>query len=330
MDDRHILRVFIRCGWIAGLLTGQMMAANSLQAQGYPTKPIQIVVPFAPGGVTELSARMIGERLRQHLGQPGVVIIKDGAGTVIGTEFAARAAPDGHTLLIGNSSTVIGSMGKNVSYDLQRDLAPIALYYAQPGIVMVHPSVRINSIRELIAYAKAKPRDLRYASTGYGAIVHFTTEYFAMSAGISMTHVPYRGGGPAIMSVISGEVDMMFLGINTAASHVKSGRLRALGITTKERVPVFPDVPAVAEQGLPGFDMKTWYALFAPANTPKPIVDRLQAITQSVVAEREFSERLAANGGKAVFASSDELRALVDRELKAWSKVIKAAKLDLE
>ena len=306
-------------------------AASVSSAQSYPAKPIRVLVGFSAGGSTDVTARLVAQKVSDNVGQTVLVENRPGASGSIAIERVLAAPADGYTLImISASATVEPALHTKLAYDLQRDLAPIALYYAQPGIVMVHPSVRINSIRELIAYAKAKPRDLRYASTGYGAIVHFTTEYFAMSAGISMTHVPYRGGGPAIMSVISGEVDMMFLGINTAASHVKSGRLRALGVTTKERVPVFPDVPAVAEQGLPGFDMKTWYALFAPANTPKPIVDRLQAITQSVVAEREFSERLAANGGKAVFASSDELRALVDRELKAWSKVIKAAKLDLE
>jgi len=316
---------------LAALLLALLAGAADLsRAQSYPIKPIQIVVPFAPGGVTDLSARMIGERLRQHLGQPGVVIFKEGAGTVIGTEYAARSAADGYTILVGNSSTVIASMGKNVSYDLQRDLAPVALYYAQPGIVMVHPSVRINSIKELIVYAKAKPGDLRYSSSGIGTVVHYNTELFAMTAGISMTHVPYRGGAPAITALISGEVDMMFLGINTAAPHVKSGKLRAIGVTTRERVAVFPDVPALAEQGLPGFDLKTWYALFVPVNTPKSIIDRLQGVTNSIVAEREFSERLAANGGKAVFASSDELRALVDRELKGWAKVIKAANIKLE
>jgi tripartite-type tricarboxylate transporter receptor subunit TctC len=219
---------------------------------------------------------------------------------------------------------------KKLPYDLQRDLEPVAMYYVQPNILVVPPSSPIKSLKELIAYGKANPGKLRYGSSGVGAIVHLYSELLARSAGMELTHVPYKGVAPAVLDLLAGRIDVMFAGIAISAPHIKAGRMRALGITTKQRSSLFPDIAPIAEQGIPDFDVKTWYGLFVPARTPRPIIDRLYAEIAKVTADPVFRQRLMDLGGEAVAVGPDEFKAHVARELKLWGETIRAARIKLE
>ena len=318
--------------YVGSLLRGSRFCnAGAAFAQTYPTKPIRMVVPYAPGGPADLIGRLLAERLSQSLGQPVVVLNKDGAGTIIGTDYAAKSTPDGYTLLLNSTAIVMNSaQGRKLPYDLQRDLMPLSIYYVQPNVLVVHPSIKATSVKELIAYAKANPGKLRYGSSGIGAVIHLYTELFARTAGVTLTHVPYKGVAPAMIELLGGQIDMMFTGIAVVVPHVTSGKLRALGITTKERSALLPDVAPLAEQGLPGFDVKTWYGLFVPAHTPKAIVDRLYGEISKIAAARDFRERLAGLGGEAAEIGPDAFKAQIARELKTWQQTIKAANIRIE
>ncbi len=313
---------------LAGALFGTALDAR---AQSYPNKPIRLVVPYAPSGVADIVGRLLAERLYQNLGQPVVVMNKDGAGTIIGTEYAAKSTPDGYTLLLNSTAIVMNtSLGRKLPYDLERDLVPLAIYYVQPNVLVVHPAVKAVSVRELVAYAKANPGQLRYGSSGVGAVIHLYSELFASTAGVSLTHVPYKGVAPAMVDLLAGQIDMMFSGILSAAPHVKSGRLRALGISTRDRSPILPDVAPIAEQGFPDFDVKTWYGLFLPARTPQSVIDRLHGEVANIVATPDFRERLAGHGGEAVVVGPKEFRAQIGRELQIWSQTIQSAKIKVQ
>ncbi len=316
-------------GLVAALTTTQAIGQN------WPAKPIQIIIPFEPGGATDLSGRMIGERLVQHLGHPGIAINKAGAGSIIGSDFVAKSAADGYTILLNTSSLVKTALvrkatGQSMPYDVQKDLDPIAIFYKQAELLMLHPSVKANTVKDLVALAKAKPGAIRYASTGFGSVTHFTTEYFSNTTGISLSHIPYKGGGSAIPALIRGDIEMMFLGIQTAASNVKSGKVRAIAITSKERTPAFPDVQTLVEQGVGDTDLQTWYALFAPARTPRLVMDRLFAAISKIVADPDFSDRLRAAGGTTIVVPGDQVRKIIDDDLKIFSKVIAATNMKLE
>lgn len=318
-----------------GALAVMLGLVSTGHTQSYPNKPIQIIVPFEPGGATDLSGRMIGERLTQHLGQPGIVINKTGAGSMIGTDYVSKSAPDGYTILVGTSSLVKTSLvrkatGQSIPYDLQRDLAPIAIFYTQAELLMVHPDVKAGSIRDLVAIAKANPGKIRYGSTGFGSVTHFTTEFFASTSGISLAHIPYKGGGQAVPALLRGDIEMMFLGLQTAAPNVTSGKVRAIGITSRERTPVFPNVPTLSEQGLGDVDLQTWYALFAPGRTPRPIIDRLFSAISKIVAEPEFSDRLKTNGGTTTIVAPEQVKNIIDQDIKVWGRVISTTNMKLE
>lgn len=313
------------------VLATTLGAAAAVAAQSYPVKPIRMVVPYAPGGPADIVARLLAERLSQNLGQPIVVLNKDGAGTIIGTEYAARSPPDGYTMLLTSTAIVMNTaQGRKLPYDLQRDLIPLSIYYIQPNVLVVNPSVKAGSVKDLIAYAKANPGQLRYGSSGIGAVIHLYTELFASTAGVKLTHVPYKGVAPALVDLLGGQIDMMFTGIAVAAPHVASGKLRPLGISTKERSSLMPDVAPLAEQGLPAYDVKTWYGLFVPARTPKTIIDRLHGEIGKIAANRDFRERLGGLGGEAVAIGPEQFREQVNRELKIWHKTIQDANIRIE
>lgn len=312
-----------------------LASAGTALAQGYPSKPIQIIIPFEPGGATDLSGRMIGERLAQHIGQPGIAINRTGAGSMIGSEFVAKSAPDGYTILLNTSSLVKTTLirkatKQSVPYDLQKDLDPIAIFYKQAELLMVHPAVKAGSVKELVALAKARPGQIRYASTGFGSVTHLSTEYFAHTTGIALSHVPYKGGGSAIPALIRGDIEMMFLGIQTASSNVKSGKVRAIAITSRERNPAFPDVATLAEQGAGDVDLQNWYALFAPARTPKAAIDTLFGAISKIVADPEFSNRLRAAGGTTVIVPGEQVRKIIDDDMRTWGRVIAETNMKLE
>jgi tripartite-type tricarboxylate transporter receptor subunit TctC len=313
---------------LLALIAPRVEAASTAS---YPSKPVRMVVPYAPGGVADIVARLLAERLSQNLGQPVVVLNKDGAGTIIGTDYAAKSAPDGYTVLLTSTAIVMNaSTGRKLPYDLRRDLSPLSIFYIQPNVLVVHPSVKAVSVKELIAYAKANPRKLRYGSSGVGAVIHLYTELFATSTGITLTHVPYKGVAPAMVDLVAGQIDLMFAGILNAGPHVYAGKLRALGISTRERSATLPDVAPISEQGVPGFDVKTWYGLFVPANTPRSIMDRLHAEVAKIAAMPDFRERLEAHGGEAVALGPDVFKAQTEKELQIWTKTINAANIRIE
>lgn len=306
-------------------------ASGGAAAQSYPTKPIRLVVPYPPAGVADIVGRVISERLGQRLGQNVVVFNRDGGGSSIGAELAAKSTPDGYTLLLGSTAlTMNAAVTRKQSYDVQRDFAPLSLVFEQPGVMVVHPSVAANSVQELIALARAQPGKLRYGSSGVGSVINLVTELFKYQAKVDITHVPYKGIAPAIVDLTGGQIEMVISGMTNAAPLVKSGKLRALGVTSKRRVAVLPEVRPIAEQGLPNFETSTWYGLFAPAATPGAIVTRLSHELVQVANSSEVRERFATQGGEARSSTRAEFAAVIERDLNTWRDVVRSAGLRAE
>ena len=276
-------------------------------------------------------ARIIGEKLQRSLGQTVVVLNKDGAGTILGVDMAAKASADGYTLLLGNVAMVINSSaGKRLPYDLQRDLAPVSLAFTQPLILVLNPALPINSLKEFIAYAKANPGKLKYGSSGVGTSIHLTSELFRAAVGIELTHIPYKGAAPALTELLGGQIDLLFPGITPVVAHVKSGRLKALGLTSRKRSPALPDVPTMIELGVANFEATGWYGVLVPAGTPQNIVTRLNRELMTVLNLPDLKERLASQGGDAVSSTPGEFAAFIADELKKWTRVIRAANIQVD
>jgi len=301
-------------------------------AQGYPNRPIRIVVPFPPGGGADSTARILGQKLTERWGQQVLVDNRSGAAGNIGTELVARAAPDGYTLGIGVNGThaINPSLYPKLGFDPVRDFAPVVLALSVPALLFVHPSLPAASVQQLVALAKSRPGELNYASGGLGSPPHVMAELFASMAGIKLGHVPYKGAAPAAIDVIAGFVPMMFDNLVSGLPHVRGGRVRALGVTSLERSPVVPAIPTIAESGLPGYQAVTWIAVFAPAGTPREIVTRLNAEIVAILATQEVRERLAAMGATVGGGTPEQLAALLRDDLQRWAQVIKAANIRLE
>ncbi len=305
--------------------------AAAASPANYPLRPIRLVVPQSPGGGTDLYARLVAVPLAEHLGQPVVIDNRPGAGSLIGTDLVAKSAPDGYTLLAMSSSfTIIPGIYKKVPFDPVRDFAPVALLSTYPHLVVVHPAVPANSIKELIALGKAKPGALNFASAGAGTPTQLGAELFNSLAGIRMVHVPYKGGGPAITALLGGEVQVYFGPIATVLPHVKAGKLRALAVTGAKRSPVLPEVPTVAEAGLPGFEQDAWNGLLAPAGTPSAIITKLNSEVSAIMKMPVLHERLAAEGAEAGTLRPEEMGALLKSEIAKWGKVIRQAGITAE
>ncbi len=313
------------------ILTGVMaalviVAHGSAAAQNYPTKAIRFVVPFAPGGGTDIIARVLAQRLNEKLGQPVVIDNRGGAGSTVGTDIVAKAPADGYTLLLGNISLAFNAwLYKSLPYNAVRDLAPVTMVAVQPNIVVIHPSVPAKSIREFADYARANPGKLSYASAGAGAGTHLAGEMLKDRLKIDMLHVPYKGTGPAITDLIGGQVQVMISTFASALPHVKSGRLRALGVTSARRSAATPDVPTLIESGVPDFDYSTWYALFVPAATPRPVIDKLNQVTRQALAADDMKQKFDAQGVEPWSGTAAELGAYVRAETEKWGKVVRAA-----
>ena len=307
-----------------------IVAAGAL-AQPYPSRPIRIVVPFGAGGGADLVTRFLAQRLTGALGTSVVVDNRPGGGGLIGTQIVATAAPDGYTLVEASATTlaVLPAMTK-APYDALKDLAPITVMGAQPHVVVVHPSVPVKSIQELIALAKAKPGGLNYASSGNGGPNHLGTELFKLEAGIQMTHVPYKGNGPALTDVLGGQVQLSMLTVAPSLPHIKSGKLRPLAATSPARLPVLPDLPTVAELGFPGFEVRSWYGLLAPARTPKAIIAKLHQTIAEQLKQPDAVEGLVKQGVDPIANTPDEFAAHIRAEIKRWGRVIKAIGLKLD
>ena len=290
-----------------GMAALAIIGATNVQAQDYPTRPITLVVPFPPGGGNDAMARIVGDKLGEALGQRLVVENKGGAGGVLGTTSVARAAPDGYTLLLGHTGTlgINPYLYKNVTYDPRKDFTPVGLVARIPLVMVINPSLPATSVSEFISYAKGRPGQINYASSGVGTGSHLAAELFASRADIKMTHVPYRGTAPSITDLIGGRVDVSFSVASSVASQVEGGNLRALAVTSATRSPTLPSVPTTAEAGLPGFEAVLNYGILAPAGTPVEIVKVLHAKLQSVLTSDDMKKRLAADGAE-VAPSSPE------------------------
>ena len=315
---------------LAGLLG---LAAITAPAQQYPERPIRLIVPFAPGGTTDILARILGQKLGENLGQQIVVDSRGGAAGNLGTGLAAKAPPDGYTLLLGVISPLainVSLYGATLPYQPLRDFAPISLITRVPQVIALHPSVPVRSVKQLIALAKANPGKLTFGSAGVGASNHLVGELLNVVAGIRMVHVPYKGAGPAAVAVFSGEVDLMISGPPAVMQFVRTNRLRALAVTSPTRSPALPDVPTMIESGLPGFEATAWYALLAPAATPRPIVDRVHGALTRALDSPQIRQRLLAEGATPESSTPEELATFMRVEIEKWAKVVKLANVKVE
>jgi tripartite-type tricarboxylate transporter receptor subunit TctC len=301
-------------------------SAGTALAQTYPVKPVRIIVPSSAGGGTDIIARVLAPELSKRLGQQVVVDNRPGAGTMIGMEIAAHSPADGYTLLMGLSTLAINSaLYKKVPYDPMSDFAPITLATTSASILVVHPSLPVKTLKELIAFARARPGQLNYASAGTGTYPHMTYELFLSMAKVKMVHIPYKGTGPAMVDMIAGQVASMAATVITGMPHIRSGRLRPLGITSLKRSDVAPDIPTVAEAGLPGFESLQWYGLLAPANTPKDIVNRLNKEMVQILQLPDIRKRFAMDAVDTVGNTPEEFARHIRAELDKWEKVAREA-----
>jgi tripartite-type tricarboxylate transporter receptor subunit TctC len=304
---------------------------SSAPAQDYPHKPIRLVAPFSPGGATDVLARIVGQKLFDRLGQPVIVENRVGAGGNIGAELIAKAAPDGYALLMGGVPHAIGvSLYSKLGYDLTKDLAAVAEIASFPSMIVLHPSLPAKSVRELIALAKARPGQLNFGSAGNGSPNHLALELFDTMAGVKMTHIPYKGAGQVVGDLIAGQLQLASMGLPVAMPHLQSGKLRAIAVTGAARSPLLADIPTVAEAGLPGFDVTSWYGVFGPAALPRDIVVRLNNEIGAAINSAELKERLAALGAEPSRKTPEQFARYVREEIVKWAKVVRdsGAKLD--
>lgn len=302
------------------------LAAGWAVAQsGWPARPVTLVVPFPPGGGTDTGARILAEQLSRKWGQPVIVDNKGGAAGMVGAEFVAKAKPDGYTLIMGNIGTqsINPSLYPKMNYDAAKGFAPISLVAELPLAMMVNPSVPAKSVQEFIALAKSEPGKLSYSSSGAGGAPHLAAEMFKDATGTDLLHVPYRGGGPAVADLLAGHVQTSFMTVLEASGHLKSGKLRALGVTSERRVRALPEVPTLAESGLPGFNSISWIGLLAPAGTPKEAVEKISADVREVIAKPEVNARLAELGAVPMGSTPAEFGKLIDNDRERYAKIIR-------
>lgn len=309
------------CG--LSLLVASFVALPA-SAQQYPVKPIRMIVPSTPGGGPDLMARAIAQKLSETLGRQVVVEARPGAGGIIGSEYVAKSPPDGYTLIMGNagSHSVNPSLYRKLPYDPQRDFAPVSLVSSAPNILIVHPSLPVKSVKDLIAIARARPGDLTFGSGSNGSTAHLSGELFRTMAKVNMVHVPFKGAPAAVIGVMTGEVSLAILNLPPALPHVKSGKLNALGVSTAKRSPAVPDLPTIAEAGLPGYEATAWFGVLAPAGTPAGIVTRLNTEIVQGLNSADVRKRIAADGGEVIGSTPEEFAAVMKRDIAKWAKVV--------
>ncbi len=291
-------------------------------AQSYPAKPIRLIVAAAPGGGTDFVARLMGNKLTEALGQQVIVENRSGAGSTLGYEYGVRAAPDGYTLTMISPSYVINPSLYPIKFDAVNDYTPVITVARGPYVVVVHPSLPVKTVRELIALAKARPGHIVYGSSGQGAIVHLTTELFLYMAGVQMTHVPYKGGGPAMTDLIAGQIQLVFATSQVGLPQAKAGRLRALAVTTPERIAAEPNLPTVAESGVPGYEVTNWHGLIGPKALPRAVVERLHGEMAKILNLHEMESRLQADGMTPAGGTSAQLFEQIRKEIEQWRQVV--------
>ena len=307
------------------------LASSVAPAQDWPAKPVRFIVPYPPGGGTDVIARIVQQRMSEGLGQTIVIENRGGAGGAVGTEAAARSVPDGYTFLFTLSSHTINPLLYKLSYDVEKDFVAVSMIVSVPQLIAANPGSPIKSMQELVAAAKAAPGKLSFASVGNGTPSHIAGELLKLKTGIDILHVPYKGGGPAVTDTIAGQVPLLFVTAPAAMSHVRAGKLRALAVTTLKRSPGAPDIPTVAEAlNIPDYEVDSWYAMFAPVKTPPAVTARMQKEIARVVQLPDIRQKLIEQGGDPVGGSAEELDRVVRSELKKWTEVIQAAKIKLE
>ena len=320
MTGNTLMRIQILC------LAAAMIVANSAMAQGWPSRPIRVVAAYPAGGSIDIVARLVSQRLSDALGQPFIVENKAGAAGNIGTDFVAKAAPDGYTLLMGSAAAI--SSAPNVyaklPYDPQKDLLPIVLVANQPNVLIVRPGLAASNVREFIALARANPGKLNYGSSGVGASQHMTAELFAMMTGVQITHIPYKGGAPAMTDLMSGQIDFMFDPVPTAIQVVRSGKVRALAVTSLRRSEVMPDLPSMVEAGLDGFELRGWIGLLAPANTPRELVLRLNGEVLKMLAA-DLRGKLFELGLDVAGGTPEQFAAFIREDIAKYGRIVKAS-----
>jgi tripartite-type tricarboxylate transporter receptor subunit TctC len=325
---RHIVRNVCRVALLSFALGG---AATAALAQAYPNKPIKLIVPFAPGGFTDVVARILGQKLSVSLGQPFVIENKAGAGSTIGTDFVAKAAPDGYTLVMVSTTHVISpAIYPKLPYDPIKSFTPVGKLVDSAYVLLVNPKVPANNVAEFIALAKASPDKIHYASSGNGSAQHLMGGMFGAMTGVKMKHVPYKGSGGAANDLVAGVVESSFAGVPNAMAQVPAGRLKALAVTTSKRIPQLPDVPTMQEAGVPGYNASIWLGLLAPAGTPRDVVMKLNAEIAKVLNAADTKKELYAAGVEADISSPEALNTLMVQELDRWGKVIKDAGITMQ
>ena len=317
------------------LLSGALLVlaaatAGTSFSQNYPTKPVRIIAPFAPGGGTDFIARLIAQKLTERIGQQVIVENKPGAGGNLGAEFAVKSPPDGYTLLlIAGSYTVNPSLYK-LSFDPVNDISPIVQLSQGPFVVAVHPTVPAKTLKELIDYARREPDKLSYASAGSGSITHLASELFMQMANIKVVHVPYKGTGPALNDTIAGNTQLIFGSVATTLQFIKSGRLRGLAVTTPQRIPAAPDLPTVAEAGVPGYEVVLWHGLVGPKGLPSGVVERINQAANDALKSKDVADLLATDGVAPAGGAPETFRALIKADIERWSKVVKQANIKID
>ena len=308
------------------LLTFLFSALGTAQAQNYPSKTVRLIVPFAAGGSTDIMGRLVAQKLSESWGQQVIVDNRPGGSTVIGTDIVAKSAPDGHTLLVTPAPfTIVPSLLKKLPYDPAKDFAPITLINTTPLVVIVHPGVPAKNIKELVALAKARPGVLNFGSSGSGGSNHLAGELFNAMANVKISHVPYKGNGPAMIDLLGGHIDMAYNGLTSALQHIKTGKLRALGVTSLKRSTALPDMPTLDEQGLKGFQAVAWNGLTGPAGMPKAAIDRAASDVARLMKSPELAEFLKREGSDPVGSTTAEYTAFLTGEIAKWKKIIERA-----
>ena len=326
MDRRSFLKLQISLAAFAPMM-GEAFAQST-----YPSQNVTLVVPFTPGGSTDILARLLGQKLSEALGKAFVIENRAGAGGAVASTAVSRATPDGHTLIMGHIGTlgVNPSLYPNLSYDPVKSFAHLTMLASVHNVLVVHPSLPVKSVAELVAYAKANPGKLNYCSGGNGSAAHIAMAAFMVATGTQMTHVPYRGTAPAVQDLLANVVQLTMTGAPAVLPHVEAGTLRALGVSSPKRVAAMKDIPTIAEQGYPGFEADQWYGILAPSGTPQPIVDRLNAEIRKAMTDKEIVAALARDGADVWVTSPDEFRDFIAKEIPRWAEVVKAAKIKLD
>ena len=328
MNDIHTLT---RRRLVQAAALAVAMAGSSAMAQAWPNKPISLIVPFPAGGTTDVLARALGEKLAQSLGQPVIVENKPGAGATLGADFVAKARPDGYTLLMGAvHHTIAPSVYKKLPYDFQKDFAPITTVALVPNVLVVNAATPAKNVAELVALAKAQPGKLTYGSNGNGTAQHLIGTQFENATGTEVIHIPYKGSGPLATDLLGGQITMSFDTVTPVLQHIKSGKLRALAVTTNKRSSALPDVPTLDEAGLKGFNIGTWFGVLAPVATPKELVSRLNAEMVKVIQSPDFRKRMDEIGAEPIGNSTDQMGQQIKGETEKFAKLVKDAKVTIE